>query len=84
MSSKPTRRYEYYEPTYEKVYETRYEPHHDEEFYYEDELDYEKGEEVGWTSGTQYGGLDLAAALGLTNVGYVANSGGALHIVGRR
>ena len=44
----------------------------------------EGGEEVGWTSGTQYGGLDLAAALGLTNVGYVANSGGALHIVGRR
>lgn len=28
------------------------------------------------------GGLDLAAALGLTGVGYVANSGGALHIVG--
>ena len=47
-------------------------------------VEYEEGERVGWTSGTQYGGLDLAAALGLTGVGYVANSGGALHIVGRR
>ena len=76
--------YEYYEPSYEKVHETSYEPHHDEEVLYEDELEYEEGERVGWTSGTQYGGLDLAAALGLTGVGYVANSGGALHIVGRR
>ena len=67
------------------MYETKYyEPHHEEEVLYEDELDYEEGDRVVFNTGSRYGGLDLAAALGLTGVGYVANSGGALHIVGRR
>ena len=39
-------------------------------------------ERVVFTNPVRPGGLDLAAALGLTGVGYVANSGGALHIVG--
>ena len=67
------------------MYETKYyEPEHEEEVLYEDELDYSDGDRVVFDTGSRYGGLDLAAALGLTGVGYVANSGGALHIVGRR
>ena len=68
------------------MYESKYhyEPHPEEDVVYEDELDYSDGERVVFDTGSRYGGLDLAAALGLTGVGYVANSGGALHIVGRR
>ena len=73
---------EYYEPSYERTYEKEYNPHEEEEVIYEDELDY--GDRVVFDTGSRYGGLDLAAALGLTGVGYVANSGGAIHIVGKR
>ena len=73
---------EYYEPSYERTYEKEYNPHEEEEVVYEDELDY--GDRVVFDTGSRYGGLDLAAALGLTGVGYVANSGGAIHIVGKR
>ena len=37
---------------------------------------------MAFDTGSRFGGLDLAAALGLSGVGYVANSGGALHVVG--
>ena len=71
--------HEYYEPTYERTYEVPYdEPSHDYDYEYE----YEPKQDKRTTTGV--GGLDLAAALGLTGVGYVANSGGALHIVGKR
>ena len=75
---------EYYEPSYERTYEKEYKPTYEEDVVYEDELDYSEGDRVVFDTGSRYGGLDLAAALGLTGVGYVANSGGALHIVGRR
>merc|ERR550519_2256152 len=64
--------HEYYEPTYERTYEIPYED------------EYEPPQDKRITTTTGVGGLDLAAALGLTGVGYVANSGGALHIVGKR
>ena len=71
--------HEYYEPTYERTYEIPYdEPEYDYEY------EYEPPQERRITTTTGVGGLDLAAALGLTGVGYVANSGGALHIVGKR
>ena len=47
---------------------------------YRDEIDI--GGRVAFDTGSRFGGLDLAAALGLSGVGYVANSGGALHVVG--
>ena len=73
--------HEYYEPTYERTYETSYEPSYEYEEEYEPEpvQDNRVSTSVGGL-----GGIDLAAALGLTGVGYVANSGGALHIVGKR
>merc|ERR1712106_759180 len=81
--------HDYYEPTYEKTYEIPYEPRYEE--IYEPDYDYEyeprqqdnRVSTTSSTSNTGLGGLDLAAALGLTGVGYVANSGGALHIVGK-
>ena len=48
---------------------------------YRDEIDIGGGR-VAFDTGSRFGGLDLAAALGLSGVGYVANSGGALHVVG--
>merc|ERR550519_119644 len=73
--------HEYYEPTYERTYEIPYdEPEYDYEYEYEPPPPQERR----ITTTTGVGGLDLAAALGLTGVGYVANSGGALHIVGKR
>merc|ERR1711915_157429 len=72
--------HEYYEPTYEKTYEVPYEP----SYSYDYEYEYEPSEDNKITVSSGVGGLDLAAALGLTGVGYVANSGGALHIVGKR
>merc|ERR1711913_222700 len=72
--------HEYYEPTYERTYEIPY-----EEPSYEYDYEYEpQPTDNRITTTTGVGGLDLAAALGLTGVGYVANSGGALHIVGKR
>ena len=49
---------------------------------YRDEIDIGGGGRVAFDTGSRFGGLDLAAALGLSGVGYVANSGGALHVVG--
>merc|ERR1712038_813316 len=69
--------YEYYEPSYERVYEREYDPYEDEEIV----LTEDSGR-VAFDTGSRFGGLDLATALGLTGVGYVANSGGALHVVG--
>ena len=61
-----------------RVYENKYyEPDHEEEVEYEDEVDYSDGGRVVFDTGSRYGGIDLAAALGLTGVGYVANSGGS-------
>ena len=59
------------------MYESKYhyEPHPEEDVVYEDELDYSDGERVVFDTGSRFGGLDLATALGLTGVGYVANSG---------
>lgn len=48
---------------------------------YQDDVDIGGGR-VAFDTGSRFGGLDLAAALGLSGVGYVANSGGALHVVG--
>merc|ERR1740137_449833 len=92
--------HDYYEPTYEKTYEIPYEPRYEESYEpryeesYEPDYDYEyeprqqdnrvSTSSTSSTSNTGLGGLDLAALLGLTGVGYVANSGGALHIVGKR
>merc|ERR1712106_468119 len=70
--------HDYYEPTYEK----RYEPDYDYE--YEPRQQDNKVSTSSTGLGGGLGGLDLAALLGLTGVGYVANSGGALHIVGKR
>ena len=53
--------------------------HDDDDILYTDDLG---GDRVAFDTGSRFGGLDLAAALGLTGVGYVANSGGALHVVG--
>ena len=72
--------YEYYEPSYERVYEREYDPHEDDDIVFRDEDI--SGGRVAFDTGSRFGGLDLAAALGLTGVGYVANSGGALHVVG--
>merc|ERR1719188_3507 len=72
--------YEYYEPSYERVYEREYDPHEDDDIVFRDEDI--GGGRVAFDTGSRFGGLDLAAALGLTGVGYVANSGGALHVVG--
>merc|ERR1711892_1306949 len=79
--------HDYYEPTYEKTYEVPYEPSYEKS--YEPDYDYEyeprqQDNKVSTSSTGLGGGLDLAAVLGLTGVGYVANSGGALHIVGKR
>merc|ERR1712179_154503 len=74
--------YEYFEPSYERVYERDYDPHHDEDIEYRDDIDIGGGGRVAFDTGSRFGGLDLAAALGLSGVGYVANSGGALHVVG--
>merc|ERR1740137_161918 len=87
--------HDYYEPTYEKTYEIPYEPRYEESYEpryeesYEPDYDYEyeprqQDNRVSTSSTGLGGGLDLAALLGLTGVGYVANSGGALHIVGKR
>merc|ERR1711892_1623533 len=82
--------HDYYEPTYEKTYEPRYEEIYEPDYDYEYEPR-QQDNRVSTTSSTSssglggsLGGLDLAAVLGLTGVGYVANSGGALHIVGKR
>ena len=53
--------------------------YYDDDILYTDDLG---GDRVAFDTGSRFGGLDLAAALGLTGVGYVANSGGALHVVG--
>ena len=71
--------YEYYEPSYERVYEKDLDPHDYEDTVFRNDIG---GNRVAFDTGSRYGGLDLAAALGLTGVGYVANSGGALHVVG--
>ena len=71
-------KYEYYEPSYERVYEKEYDPHHHDD----DDFSDIGGTRVAFDTGSRFGGLDLAAALGLSGVGYVANSGGALHVVG--
>jgi len=81
--------HDYYEPTYEKTYEIPYEPRYEESYEPDYDYEYEPRQQdnrvsTSSTSNTGLGGLDLAAALGLTGVGYVANSGGALHIVGKR
>ena len=81
--------HDYYDPTYERTYETGYEPSHEKTYEPSYEYDYEyepkqQDNRVSSSVGTGLGGFDLAAALGLTGVGYIANSGGALHIVGKR
>eukprot|EP00091_Calanus_sinicus_P019492 TRINITY_DN4917_c0_g1_i3.p1 TRINITY_DN4917_c0_g1~~TRINITY_DN4917_c0_g1_i3.p1 ORF type:complete len:155 (-),score=28.07 TRINITY_DN4917_c0_g1_i3:160-555(-) len=77
--------HDYYEPTYERTYETPYEPKYEPSYEYDYEYEpKQQDNRVSTSVGTGLGGLDLAAALGLTGVGYVANSGGALHIVGKR
>merc|ERR1712066_151831 len=54
--------YEYYEPTYERIYSSRYVPD------YKDDVIYRE--------------LSSSPVLALSGVGYVANSGGAIHVVG--
>merc|ERR1719250_599844 len=84
-----SRRYKsYYRSRPRYGYARRYKVHRKVQEYYEPtyeyEYEYEPPQERRITTTTGVGGLHLAAALGLTGVGYVANSGGALHIVGKR
>ena len=80
----------YYRPSHRRHSHSRSRSHghshshshsHKSHRYYDDYDDYED-DEYAPAPRRRTSVTDLAAALGLNGIGYVANSGGALHVVG--